>query len=207
MKPRWLIAAVAAAALVFLVAGWATSAEPPKPAPTFTVAGLAVEDGLLVVKFRATYPPGMSGAWDPEAVKAAVARLVTVLDGKWTWSVYTPELRGGGPIPPPPPPPPPINKAAFLYIIHESKDDTPIQAAVWNSKLLADTVKSLDMQMGTYDQDQGVKVYPNATKRAQAKGLPAAVFLDKAGAVIAVEALPVTVDAMVALTRKHGGGK
>ena len=102
MNPRWIIVAVVVTALLFLAAGVLSSAEPPKPAPTFTIASLAVENDQLVVRFKAVYPSGMVGTWDPEAVKQNVARLVTVLNGRWDWTVFTPLLRGSEPPPPPP---------------------------------------------------------------------------------------------------------
>ncbi len=98
MKSRWLVAIVAALVLLFLGLGLALPGQ-PRAAPTFTVAGLSVENGELVVRYKTTFPEGMSGAWDPDAAKTNVARLVTVEGGRWTWTVYTPILQGAEPQP------------------------------------------------------------------------------------------------------------
>ncbi len=77
----------------------------PTAPPTFAVSGLSIEGDELVVRFKATYPSGTVGTWDPEAAKNGVPRLVTVEGGKWVWITYKPELRDATPPPPPPPPP------------------------------------------------------------------------------------------------------
>lgn len=204
MKPRCLIAAVLAAALLFLVAGWATSAEPPKPAPTFSVVGLAVEDGLLVVHFKATYPPGMSGAWDPEAVKATIARLVTVLDGKWTWQTYTPELRGSGPVPPPPPPPPPPTEL-WGIVVEESSQRTAGQAAIITSTEIRDLLGKDNFRVVDKDSEVQADMKPYVD-RAKTRKLPQLFLVDKMGYVFFEGDLPADKAATAALIRKFKPG-
>jgi hypothetical protein len=102
VNPRWIIAAVAAAILLFLGLGLALPDQPRAP-PTFTVAGLAVEGEVLVVRYKTNFAQGTTGTWDPDAIGRNVARLVRLEAGKWTWTVYIPELRDTTPPPPPPP--------------------------------------------------------------------------------------------------------
>ncbi len=102
MKSQWIAAAVIVAMLFLFGLGLAVPAT-PRAAPTFTVAGLSVEGDVLMVRYKLQFPAGTSGTWDPEAIKAGIARLVSVEGGTWTWTIFKPELRDATPPPPPPP--------------------------------------------------------------------------------------------------------
>jgi hypothetical protein len=110
--------------------------------------------------------------------------------------------RGDSPQPGPNPAPnPQPSKIAFLYIIHESADNTPAQAKVMAAKPWKDEAAKLGIRCVIVDKDESVKQLPGATQRAMAVGLPAIVAVDKSGMAVA-EKLPETADAMLATVKR-----
>ena len=222
MKPRWLILAVATLAALLYGLGVVAGAESPKAtAPTFTIGGMSVEAGQLVVRFKPVYTAGNVGAWDPEAAAKLIARLVVIgPDGVPSWTIYLPGLTAkDGPIPPPPPVPPvppippvppvPVPAELWCIVIEESAERTPQQGIV----LASPKVRGLFPAAGGFrlvDKDSKVD---NALQpyldRAKGQKLPITFLVDPKGQVYYEGTLPATVDAMTALVDKikKGGGK
>jgi len=193
-------------ALLWGLLGAAFGAEPPKAtAPTFTIGSVAVDGKDLIVRFKPVYATGNVGAWDPDAAIKLVARLVVIgPDGVPSWTVYLPGLTAkDGPQPQPDPnPQPQPDRAVAVYYVHETGDSTPAVAVVRDSKVWRDAAWAAGIRWEVFDKDVGAKSFPNATKAAIAKGLPAAVFINIRG-VPTVEKVN-TVAAFVDLIRKHG---
>ena len=222
MKPRWLILAVATLAALLYGLGVVAGAESPKAtAPTFTIGGMSVEAGQLVVRFKPVYTAGNVGAWDPEAAAKLIARLVVIgPDGVPSWTIYLPGLTAkDGPIPPPPPVPPvppippvppvPVPAELWCIVIEESAERTPEHGIV----LASPKVRGLFPAAGGFrlvDKDSKVD---NALQpyldRAKGQKLPITFLVDPKGQVYYEGTLPATVDAMTALVDKikKGGGK
>jgi hypothetical protein len=206
MKARWLVAAVALTAALLYGLGFVAGAEPPKAtAPTFTIGGVSVDGKDLIVRFKPVFAAGNVGAWDPEAAAKLIARLVVIgPDGVPSWTIYIPGLTAkDGPIPPPPPPPPPPpgpDKPVLLLLIHETKNDTRLQALIINDKRWMDAANAAKCRWLVYDPDEGASHFPNATKAALARGIPAIVWIDSKS-VPTVVPLPPTPEAMEALVK------
>jgi hypothetical protein len=93
-----------------------------------------------------------------------------------------------------------------MYLIYESADLTPATARVRDGLAWKKTADSLGIKWLCFDQDQGVKKFPQATARAKAAGLPAVVFLDAQGVPDVVK-IPSTAEAMETLVKTKGGAR
>lgn len=114
------------------------------------------------------------------------------------------------PVPPVPPVPTP-DKPVALYLIYESKDLTPATTAVRDALPWKAAADKAGIRWLCFDQDEGAKKFPEATKRAKAVGLPAVVLLDAKGVpdVAKAPATPAAMEALVAskVAAKREGGK
>lgn len=92
---------------------------------------------------------------------------------------------GPEPKPKPPDPPTPDEKAAFVYVIHESRPPTPdlAFAKIDNDKGWRDVAEGLKVGWRVLDQNnQALKKMPAPLITANKVGLPAAVFVFASGA-------------------------
>jgi hypothetical protein len=109
------------------------------------------------------------------------------------------------PNPTPVPPVPTPKKAALMYLILETGDLTPQVAAVKDAKAWRDAADAAGIRWTVADDEAGSKVWPNVVAKARAAKLPCVVFVDPGG-IPTTEPLPATVEAMVSLVKKYGGG-
>jgi hypothetical protein len=103
------------------------------------------------------------------------------------------------------PPVPNPKKASLLYLILETGDLTPQVASVKDAKAWRDAADAAGIRWTVADDEAGSKVWPNVVAKARAAKLPCVVFVDPGG-VPTTGPLPATVDAMIALVKKYGGG-
>lgn len=120
-----------------------------------------------------------------------------------------------GPGPGPAPDPVPVGKL-FVLIVTETKDQTPEQATVLNSKAARDLMAAKSWQWRIVDQDVvdesgkppadiGKWVQQAKTWAAAGNKLPCLMILDEQGAVLSQGPLPATEAAYLELLKKFGG--
>lgn len=138
-------------------------------------------------------------------IPAADGRLVLVAPGGELWELRA--MQGPGPNPQPQPNPnpqpqpqpnPSPNKAAYLYVVAESKDLTPATAKVKDAKAWRDACDKAGVRWAVFDPDAVSSALPNVVAQAKKCGLPAVVVLDQQG-LPRTEKLPATPEAMVEL--------
>lgn len=162
---------------------------------------------ILAMCFGAPPAPQLT-LWQPitvTVIPAADGRLVLIAPGG---ELY--ELRPIQPEPQPQPQPnpgpnpqpqPSPNRAVYLYLIHESGDNTPAFAAVKDAKAWRDEAANVGLKVAVLDKDPAIKALPNVVAKAKAVGLPAVVLVDQSGLATA-EKCPSTVADMTALVRR-----
>lgn len=110
------------------------------------------------------------------------------------------------PVPPNPPVPPPLPiKIAALYVIYETKDATPAVADMKDDKAWKDTLDAAKIPWRVMDDEAADKVFPNATKLARDKGLPAIVLISPSRDSTVIP-LPKDKTAMRVLVNQYAGG-
>lgn len=212
MKALRLGFIVAAIAAWFLLCGLVFGADPP-------VVQATANGPVLVL--TPTLPAGSGAVWRVTSTKAGTWQIILVTASNGQPAIFDGSLTltfGSLPTPPvPPTPDPPVpptptpDKPVALYLIYESKDLTPATTAVRDALPWKAAADKAGIRWLCFDQDEGAKKFPEATKRAQAVGLPAVVFLDAKG-VPDVAKAPATAAAMEALVAlkvaaKGKGGK
>lgn len=109
------------------------------------------------------------------------------------------------PEPQPDPKPEPVKRVTDLYVVWETGDAGPREAAIRSSQAWKTEAEKLKMKWGQGDFDNLSKLPSFAAVVAAAKGkLPCVVLVDEAG-VARAEPLPKTPADMLTLVKKAGG--
>lgn len=118
-----------------------------------------------------------------------------------------PEPQPPQPPQPPGPTPGPVTKPTRMVVVYESRNAPTAVAAVATANSWRAEAKKLGIAATVADPDQLAGPNPGMLSRANKVGLPAVLFMDDAGLVVAAEKLPATADALTALVKKQGGAK
>lgn len=217
MRSRFFAHALLAVALVVLPCPLGICGQGARP--VCAAEAVSGSDGLLVgVDFDVPLVIASKATTGKALVTAdKTLRVYYVLDGKVAVLTYT-LTRGGDAAPPDPvdpdknkvKPKPSPQKITKLFLIWDPSDEAKTTPAVANMIRRSDDWRNACVKLGirplAVAQKEGLTVYPEATRLASAKGLPALVFAGDAAAV-AVEALPKTEADLVKLIETKGGAK
>lgn len=108
------------------------------------------------------------------------------------------------PNPQPDPQPNPVVKPAAIYLVYESGDSSPGQAAVRADKAWKDYLTARGVRWMVFDDEDGENYFPQTVAQARKQGLPAVAIVYDTGPPTVVAA-PTTPAAMKALCEKYGG--
>jgi hypothetical protein len=194
MKLRWIVAAVLTAALVFLVAGWATAAEP----------SLKFDSPVTWTLDDGTFASVMLRKIAGETKRA---EFLVAKPGNPPVLRFYILLLDDEPVPPP--------AELWGIVVEETSQRTPQQAVVLSSPVVRALFKEgafriVDPKRGDTEVDVSPDMKPYVERCKDQTGqwlpLPILFLVDKPGRVYFEGALPANVPAMVALVNKHKGG-
>jgi hypothetical protein len=97
------------------------------------------------------------------------------------------------------------NRATGLLWIYDAEKTTPVQALVRDDPVWRAAADKLKMPWLVLERQEAEREYPRATRHAEAKGLPAIVFLNRR-LIPDVEKAPATGLGVIALLETRAGG-